>query len=144
MKIIQDCKFNEISRRKPLYVHLLCPGPRRIPTVYSSAIPRAVPDCPSPYRSRGDECCRGRRLFVGKYRAERSSILQSGASGKFHANRYIELKGLDQTAEGFGPGGRACGMGLRNWSGELVWGIGLGNGTFHDFGLQRGWFRSGC
>ena len=104
MKIIQDCKFNEISRRSQLYVHLLCPGPRRIPTVYSSAIPRAVPDCPSPYRSRGDECCRGRRLFVGKYRAERSSILQSGASGKFHANRYIELTGLDQTAEGFGPG----------------------------------------
>ena len=171
MKIIQDCKFNEISRRKPLYVHLLCPGPRRIPTVYSSAIPRAMPDCPSPYRSRGDECCRGRRLFVGKYRAERSSILQSGASGKFHANRYIELTGLDQTAEGFGPGGRAWRMGLGNgkWGWEMepstisgfsvdgsaldaepsmmrgvfVEGSTLRNGTFHGFGLQRGWFRSG-
>ena len=59
------------------------------------------------------------------------SILLSGASGKFHADRYIELTGWDQTAEGFGPGGR-------------VWGMGLGNGTFHDFGLQRGWFRPGC
>ena len=58
------------------------------------------------------------------------SILPSGASCKFHANRHIELTGPDQTAEGFGPGGRVCGMGL-------------GNGTFHDFGLQRGWFRSG-
>ena len=101
------------------------------------------------------------------------SIVPSGASGKFHANRYIELKGLDQTAEGFGPGGRACGMGLRNWSGELVWGMEpstisgfsvdgsaldiepsmmqgffvegstLRNGTFHGFGPQRGGFRSG-
>ena len=103
-----------------------------------------------------------------------ASIMPSGASGKFHANRYIELTGWDQTAEGFGPGGRACGMGLRNWSGELVWGMEpstisgfsadgsaldaepsmmqgvfvdgsvLENGTFHGFGLQRGWFRSGC
>ena len=90
MKIIQDCKFNEISRRSQLYVHLLCPGQCRI--------------VHRPNRSGGDECCRGRRLFVGKYPAERSSILPSGASGKFHANRYIELTGLDQTAEGFGPG----------------------------------------
>ena len=28
--------------------------------------------------------------------------------------------------------------------GGFVEGSGLGNGTFHDFGLQRGWFRSGC
>ena len=27
--------------------------------------------------------------------------------------------------------------------GIFVEGSGLGNGTFHDFGLQRGWFRSG-
>ena len=47
-----------------------------------------------------------------------ASIMPSGASGKFHANRYIELTGWDQTAEGFGPGGRACGTGLRNWSGK--------------------------
>ena len=33
-----------------------------------------------------------------------ASIMPSGASGKFHANRHIELTGLDQTAEGFGPG----------------------------------------
>ena len=79
-----------------LYVHLLCRGQCRI--------------VHRPYRSRGDECCRSRRLFVGKYHAERCSILPSGASGKFHANRYIELKGLDQTAEGFGPGGRAWEM----------------------------------
>ena len=118
MIIIQGCKFNEISRRSQLYVHLLCPGPRRIPTVCSSAMPGAVPDCPSPYRSRGDECCRGSRLFIGKYHAERSSILPSGASGKFHANRHIELTGLDQTAEGFGSGGRACGTGLGNGSGK--------------------------
>ena len=44
------------------------------------------------------------------------SILPSGASGKFHANRYIELTGLDQTAEGFG-------------SGEWAWRMGLGNGS---------------
>ena len=49
------------------------------------------------------------------------SILPSGASGKFHANRHIELTGLDQTAEGFGPGGRACGTGLGNGPGEWVW-----------------------
>ena len=28
--------------------------------------------------------------------------------------------------------------------GVVVDGSGLENGTFHDFGLQRGWFRSGC
>ena len=27
--------------------------------------------------------------------------------------------------------------------GVFVEGSGLGNGTFHGFGLQRGWFRSG-
>ena len=81
----------------------------------------AVPDCPSPNRSGGDECCRSRRLFVGKYHAERSSILPSGASGKFHANRYIELTGLDQTAEGFGPGGRGWRTGLEDGSAEWVW-----------------------
>ena len=159
MKIIQDCKFNEISRRSQLYVHLLCRGQCRIVHL--------------PYSSGGDEYCRSRRLFVGKYPAERSSILPSGASGKFHANRYIELTGLDQTAEGFGPGGRVWRTGLGNGSGKWVWemepstisgfsvdgsaldaepsmmrgvfveGSTLRNGTFHGFGLQRGWFRSG-
>ena len=80
-----------------LYVHLHCLGQCRIMPGQCRIVHR-------PCRSRGDECCRGRRLFVGKYRAERSSILPSGASGKFHANRHIELAGLDQTAEGFGPG----------------------------------------
>ena len=28
--------------------------------------------------------------------------------------------------------------------GVFMEGSGLENGTFHDFGLQRGWFRSGC
>ena len=28
--------------------------------------------------------------------------------------------------------------------GIFMEGSGLGNGTFHGFGLQRGWFRSGC
>ena len=76
-----------------------------------------------PCRSRGDECCRSRRLFVGKYPAERSSILPSGASGKFHANRHIELTGPDQTAEGFGPGGRAWRTGLEDGSAEWVCGM---------------------
>ena len=91
-------------------------------------MPGAVPDCPSPYRSRGDECCRSRRLFVGKYHAERSSIQQSGASGKFHANRHIELTGLDQTAEEFGSGGRAWRTGLGNGFGKWAWRMGLRNG----------------
>ena len=124
-----------------------------------------------PCRSRGDECCRSRQLFVGKYPAERSSILPSGASSKFHANRHIELTGPDQTAEGFGPGGRAWRTGLEDGSAEWVCGMepstisgfsvdgsapedepsmmrgvfvegsGLGNGTFHGFGPQRGGFR---
>ena len=114
MIIIRNCKFSENPRRIPLHVHLQCPGQCRI--------------VHRPCRSRGDECCRSRRLFVGKYPAERISILPSGASSKFHANRHIELTGPDQTAEGFGPGGRVCGMGLEN-------------GTFHGFGPQRGWFR---
>lgn len=101
-----------------LYVHLHCPGQCRI--------------VHRPCRSGGDECCRSRRLFVGKYPAERSSILPSGASGKFHANRYIELTGLDQTAEGFGSGGRVWGMGLGNGFGKWAWRMGLRNGTFHD------------
>ena len=106
-----------------LYVHLHCLGQCRIMPGQCRIVHR-------PCRSRGDECCRSRRLFVGKYPAERISILPSGASSKFHANRHIELTGPDQTAEGFGPGGRA-------------WRTGLRNGTFHGFGLQRGWFRSG-
>ncbi|MDY6182207.1 MAG: hypothetical protein SPI33_01690 [Candidatus Cryptobacteroides sp.] len=28
--------------------------------------------------------------------------------------------------------------------GIFMEGSGLRNGTFHGFGLQRGWFRSGC
>ena len=71
------------------------------------------------------------------------SILPSGASGKFHANRHIELTGPDQTAEGFGPGGRGWRTDLEDGSAEWVCGMGLRNGTFHGFGLQRGWFRSG-
>ena len=100
--------------------------------------------------------------------------MPSGASGKFHANRHIELTGPDQTAEGFGPGGRAWRTGLEDGSAEWVCGMEpstisgfsvdgsdldaepsmmrgvfvegspLRNGTFHGFGLQRGWFRSGC
>ena len=94
-----------------LYVHLHCLGQCRIMPGQCRIVHR-------PCRSRGDECCRSRRLFVGKYPAERSSILPSGASGKFHANRHIELTGPDQTAEGFGPGGRAWRTGLRNGSAE--------------------------
>ena len=157
MIIIRNCKFSENPRRIPLHVHLQCPGQCRI--------------VHRPCRSRGDECCRSRQLFVGKYPAERSSILPSGASGKFHANRHIELTGPDQTAEGFGPGGRAWGTGLEDGSAEWVCGMepstisgfsvdgsaldaepsmmrgvfvegsGPRNGTFHDFGPQRGWFR---
>ena len=108
------------------------PGDQKKPTVCSSAMPGAVPD--NARDSAG--------LSIAPTGAEvtnvagvagflSGSILPSGASGKFHANRYIELTGLDQTAEGFGPG-------------EWAWGMGLGNGTFRDFGLQRGWFRSGC
>ena len=130
MKIIQDCKFNEISRRSQLYVHLLCRGQGRI--------------VHRPNRSGGDECCRSRRLFVGKYPAERSSILPSGASGKFHANRYIELTGLDQTAEGFGPGGRAWRTGLGNGSGKwnlprygaLAWKVQLWSSNCPRYGHQ--------
>ena len=184
-----------------LYVHLQCPGQCRIMPGQCRIVHR-------PCRSRGDECCRGRRLFVGKYHAERSSILPSGASGKFHANRHIELTGLDQTAEGFGPGEwnlpryGALAWKVQLWSSNCpryrhqpwkvqllnpepsvicvfiadgcfvyielstIWGISmegallryepsmmrgvfvegsvLENGTFHSFGLQRGWFRSGC
>ena len=117
--------------------------------------------------------CREVSCRAKQYPAERSSILPSGASGKFHANRYIELTGLDQTAEVFGPGGRVWRTGLGNGSGKWVWemepstisgfsadgsaldaepsmmqsvfveGSVLENGTVHDFGLQRGWFRSG-
>ena len=150
-----------------LYVHLHCLGQCRIMPGQCRIVHR-------PCRSRGDECCRSRRLFVGKYPAERISILPSGASSKFHANRHIELTGPDQTAEGFGPGGRAWRTGLEDGSAEWVCGMepstisgfsvdgsapedepsmmrgvfvegsGLGNGTFHGFGPQRGWFRSGC
>ena len=65
--------------------------------------------------------CREVSCRAKQYPAERSSILPSGASGKFHANRYIELTGLDQTAEGFGPRGRAWRMGLGNgkWGWEM-------------------------
>lgn len=87
-----------------LYVHLQCLGQCRI--------------VHRPCRSRGDECCRSRQLFVGKYPTERISILPSGASSKFHANRHIELTGPDQTAEGFGPGGRGWRTDLRNGSAE--------------------------
>ena len=47
--------------------------------------------------------------------------MPSGASGKFHANRYIELTGLDQTAEEFGPGGRVWRTGLGNGFGKWAW-----------------------
>ena len=150
-----------------LYVHLHCLGQCRIMPGQCRIVHR-------PCRSRGDECCRSRQLFVGKYPAERSSILPSGASSKFHANRHIELTGPDQTAEGFRPGGRAWRTGLEDGSAEWVCGMepstisgfsvdgsaldaepsmmrggfvegsGLGNGTFHGFGPQRGGFRSGC
>ena len=62
---------------------------------------------------------------------------------------------------GDGPGGRVCGMEPSTISGfsvdgsaldiepsmmrgVFVEGSTLRNGTFHGFGLQRGWFRSGC
>ena len=48
------------------------------------------------------------------------SILPSGASSKFHANRHIELTGLDQTAEGFGPG-EWFGKWKRPRYGALAW-----------------------
>ena len=84
------------SEEYQLYVHLHCLGQCRIMPGQCRIVHR-------PCRSRGDECCRSRRLFVGKYPAERISILPSGASSKFHANRHIELTGPDQTTEGFGP-----------------------------------------
>ena len=104
------------------------PGDQKQPTVCSSAMPGAVPD-----NARGSA-----GLSIAPTGAEvtnvagvagslSGSIMPSGAAScraeQFHANRHIELTGLDQTAEGFGPGGRVCGMGLRNWSGELVWGM---------------------
>ena len=46
------------------------------------------------------------------------SILPRGASSKFHANRHIELTGPDQTAEGFGPGGRGWRTDLEDGSAE--------------------------
>ena len=116
MIIIRNCKFSENPRRIPLHVHLQCPGQCRIMPGQCRIVHR-------PCRSRGDECCRSRRLFVGKYPAERISILPSGASSKFHANRHIELTGPDQTAEGFGPGGRAWRTGLEDGSAEWVCGM---------------------
>ena len=112
MKIIQDCKFNEISRRSQLYVHLQCPGTRRIPTVYSSAITVAVPDNArgsaglsiAPAGAEVTNVAGVAGFLSGSIMPRGASIMPSGASGKFHANRHIELTGLDQTAEGFGPG----------------------------------------
>ena len=148
-----------------LYVHLHCLGQCRIMPGQCRIVHR-------PCRSRGDECCRSRGLFVGKYPAERISILPSGASSKFHANRHIELTGPDQTAEGFGPGGRGWRTGLEDGSAEWVWrmepstvsglsvdgsaldiepsmmrggfgeGSGLRNGTFHDARRFHGGFDS--
>ncbi len=152
MKIIQDCKFNEISRRSQLYVHLLCLGTRRIPTVYSSAITVAVPDNArgsaglsiAPAGAEVTNVAGVAGFLSGSIMPRGASIMPSGASGKFHANRHIELTGLDQTAEGFGPGGRACGIGLRNWSGEwnlprygaLAWKVQLWSSNCPRYGHQ--------
>ena len=84
------------------------------------------------------------------------SIVLRGASGKFHANRYIELTGLDQTAEGFGPGGRVWEMEPSTiWSISMegpalvielstIWastveGSTLESRTIRDMCLYRGW-----
>ena len=109
-----------------LYVHLHCPGLRRIPTVCSSAMPGAVPDNArdsaglsiAPTGAEVTNVAGVAGFLSGSIVPRGASIMPSGASGKFHANRHIELTGLDQTAEEFGPGGRAWRMGLGNGPGE--------------------------
>ena len=126
MIIIRNCKFSENPRRIQLHVHLQCQGPRRIPTVCSSAMPGAVPDNArgsaglsiAPTGAEVTNVAGVAGFLSGSIVPRGASIMPSGASGKFHANRYIELTGLDQTAEGFGPGGRAWRTGLRDGSAE--------------------------
>ena len=135
MIIIRNCKFSENPRRIPLHVHLQCTGPRRIPTVCSSALPWAVPD-----NARGSA-----GLYIAPAGAEvtnvagvasflSGSILPRGASSKFHANRHIELTGPDQTTEGFGPGGRVWRTGLEDGSAE--WACGMEPSTISGFSVD--------
>ena len=126
MIIIRNCKFSENPRRIPLHVHLQCTGPRRIPTVCSSAMPGAVPDNArgsaglsiAPAGAEVTNVAGVAGFLSGSIVPRGASIMPSGASGKFHANRHIELTGPDQTAEGFGPGGRGWRTDLRNGSAE--------------------------
>ena len=102
------------------------PGDQKQPTVCSSAMPGAVPDNArgsaglsiAPTGAEVTNVAGVAGFLSGSIVPRGASIMPSGASGKFHANRYIELTGLDQTAEGFGPGGRAWRTGLRNGSAE--------------------------
>ena len=48
------------------------------------------------------------------------------------------------TVSGLSVDGSALEDGPSMMRGVFMEGSGLGNGTFHGFGLQRGWFRSGC
>ena len=48
------------------------------------------------------------------------------------------------TISGFSVDGSALDIEPSMMRGIFVEGSGLGNGTFHGFGPQRGWFRSGC
>ena len=105
------------------------PGDQKQPTVCSSAMPGAVPDNArgsaglsiAPTGAEVTNVAGVAGFLSGSIVPRGASIMPSGASGKFHANRYIELTGLDQTAEGFGPGGRAWRTGLGNgkWGWEM-------------------------
>ncbi|MDD7117440.1 MAG: hypothetical protein PUH77_00915 [Bacteroidales bacterium] len=48
------------------------------------------------------------------------------------------------TISGFSAEGSALDAEPSMMQGVFVEGSGLRNGTFHDFGLKRGRFRSGC
>ena len=48
------------------------------------------------------------------------------------------------TISGFSVDGSALDAEPSMMRGGFVEGPGLRNGTFHGFGPQRGWFRSGC
>ena len=125
------------------------PGDQKQPTVCSSAMPGAVPD-----NARGSA-----GLSIAPTGAEvtnvagvagflSGSIVLSGAvscrAEQFHANRHIELTGLDQTAEGFGSGGRVWRTGLGNGSGKwnlprygaLAWKVQLWSSNCPRYGHQ--------
>ncbi|MDY3227398.1 MAG: hypothetical protein SOX36_06990 [Candidatus Cryptobacteroides sp.] len=48
------------------------------------------------------------------------------------------------TISGFSVDGSALDVEPSMMRGVFMEGSTLRNGTIHDFGLQRGWFRSGC